>query len=527
MPIDAYPDAMSSFQDALTFRQGAEANELQLGMQKTLMKDQMVARAARMGAQSAEAWDQAFTELSQQYPEAQRYIGQWSPFAARELMQNIQAAPARAAAAQPGGIGGAAGPVASGIEAAAGPTFSGGAGGSNKSVQQPSGAGVDISTMTPAERTKAFRDVHRGLTELSKVQTLEDFESAVDRLAPEMPSVLELKGLFNDVTFAKGANALRDHYLGIYNQLAPLVMAQAAGSPVREAQPGYNVQYTEAGPVVATTPVGGGRPEFDFPTVRGDPRKEFMPAPSGGGGGAGGVSDLYGADGQLNITPQERQDYQYAADVLRRTGKMLPMGQGKSGTRARSIILALASRAAGPGGAAFDIGTAADIRASQMSLGQLQKLTDNVTAFEHLMLKNMETVERVMPEGIGGAWPWLNRWVQTGRTQFGDENVPAYATALITVLTEYAKIMSGATGAAGITDSAREEALQMLSPDFNKDQVREVFDVIRTDAKNRKVTLYDKLKEVRNRIRTTGTAGEGREPSVDDADDEYKPSWAR
>ena len=305
MPIDAYPDAMSSFQDALTFRQGAEANELQLGMQKTLMKDQMVARAARMGAQSAEAWDQAFSELAQQYPEAQRYIGQWSPFAARELMSNIQAAPARAAAAQPGGIGGP-GPVTSGIEAAAGPTFSGGSGGSNKNVQQPSGPQVDLSTLTPEERASEFRKLRLGMDALRKVRSVEDFDGAIDQLATEIPGVVQLKGMFNELNFAEGIQLLYTNLKGLHDQLAPLVMSQAAGAPVREAQPGYNVQYTEAGPVVATTPVGGGRPSFNLESVTGTQNPAF--APRGGAGGGGKAPSGYtwgpiGEDGQPTLVP--------------------------------------------------------------------------------------------------------------------------------------------------------------------------------------------------------------------------------
>ena len=144
------------------------------------------------------------------------------------------------------------------------------------------------------------------------------------------------------------------------------------------------------------------------------------------------------------------------------------------------------------------------------------------------MLDNIKTVEDTMPAGIAGAWPWLNRWVQTGRTEFGDSDVPPYVTALMTALTEYAKIMSGATGAAGITDTARAEALHMLNENMNKETVMKVFKVIRRDAENRKRRLYGQLELIKGGIADQDRPGGPTEKAEEPADTNDKtPDWAR
>ena len=312
MPIDAYPDAMGSFQDMLTFRQGAEANELQLGMQKTLMKDQMVARAARMGSQSAEAWDQAFSELAQQYPEAQRYIGQWSPFAADELVSNVQAAPARAAAAQRDAGGGG------GIDGAAGPTIGGGASGAGMGTKQPTGSQVDLSTLDPEDVMHEYDMITKALHLLSKVRDPQSFDAAVDQftaiVGPESAAeIAKYKGRFNEINFAarRGEDSefmqWYKHLVNWRNQLAEVATAQRMGVPTRGPQPGRHVQMTEAGPMQLTSPVGGGDPTASFIPVTGSTRSEFNPQPRGGAGGGKAPSGYtwgpIGEDGQPTLVP--------------------------------------------------------------------------------------------------------------------------------------------------------------------------------------------------------------------------------
>ena len=511
MPIDAYPDAMSSFQDALTFRQGAEANELQLGMQKTLMKDQMVARAARMGAQSAEAWDQAFSELAQQYPEAQQYIGKWSPFAARELMSGIQAAPAKAMAAQPGGI---AGPITSGIEAAAGPTFSGGAGGSNKSVQQPSGPQVDLSTLTPEQRTDEFRKLRLGMDALRKVRTVEDFDGAIDQLATEIPGVVQLKGMFNELNFAEGIQLLYTNLKGLHDQLAPLVMSQAAGAPIREAQPGYNVQYTEVGPVVATTPVGGGRPEFDIPEVRGTPRKEFLPAPPGGGGG--------GARAQPTLSPLSLS---LMADQYLSGDKCVFQNLGRGVQGAANVVAlrdAVYKRASEMGMTGAEIASSmaefAGYTAGQRTIAQrgaaVSMAGEEARSMGDIVIQTSRLVDR-------SQFPDWNAVTNEFQARTGGTEVKDFTAALNSYINVYSRAIAP-TGQ-GPTVSDKDHARELLQTAFAHGQIESVMRILNTEidlALEAPETVKRKYRE-----KFTGKKSPRAEDAPDKPPAKPKPSW--
>lgn len=535
IPLQGRPaaiDAFGAFQQGQAIRQNAMANEsgkIVLDQQRGAANDQLLARAARMGASSAADWDAAFGQLAEQVPEAAQYIGKWTPFAAQNLVRGVMpAAPAG------GGIGGARG---GGIPAAAGdesPGFGGGAPGSNKNMQAPTPAGPDLSSLTPEQAKNEYEKLNMALNLLGQVRDAATFDAAIDQFATVVPGVTQLKGRFNELSFVpmnnepsqfmqwfKTLESLRD-------RLQPIATAQAMGVPVRGPQPGYNTQYTEAGPIVATTPVGGGKPSFEFAPVSGNPREEFLPKPGAAGGGAGGAGDpelVYDENGKLMIDENTRRRLAYAVAYLKRHQKPPPMGNSKASAADRKIVWALA----GEGGQTTldqDVSRWADTMASKRSLGQMRTMADATTAFEDLMVENIKQIEKRMPEGVGGAWPWLNEWVQSGRTAFGDPNVPAYTGSIITVLNEYAKILSGAYGAAGITDSARAEALSYLSADMNTEQVKNSLELIRADAHNRRLTLDRKIKAITGRLGNNEPGSYIDEVEKDTPPPKNKPSWA-
>lgn len=66
---------------------------------------------------------------------------------------------------------------------------------------------------------------------------------------------------------------------------------------------------------------------------------------------------------------------------------------------------------------------------------------------------------------------FLTRWVRTGEKQFGDADVPVFTAALISGLDEYAKVLAGATGAAGSTDASRAQAASIIPEGATSDQI--------------------------------------------------------
>jgi hypothetical protein len=194
--------------------------------------------------------------------------------------------------------------------------------------------------------------------------------------------------------------------------------------------------------------------------------------------------------------PQEVVDF-YAAQ-LNKTGKIPPMGM-KSGLRDR-VLIAAAHQAVAASGGKDAQGAAGDVVAGQagvksdaLALNQIKKISTASAAYENTALRNMGLVEKLMPVGAAtDLGPYLNSWVQSGRVETGDKAAPAYITSVLTVANEYAKVMSGATGAAGSTVDSRREAAEMISANHTRDQLRNVFKVMRADMMN-KVRSYNDM----------------------------------
>lgn len=175
----------------------------------------------------------------------------------------------------------------------------------------------------------------------------------------------------------------------------------------------------------------------------------------------------------------------YAAEQYLLSGTM-PAGLSRSGGAAKVI-----SRAAE---LAAERGLTADAarlnqqarQAGQVAYSALLKQRTLVGAFERTALANLELAAD-LSEGVDRTGvPVVNRWVLAGKRSIGgDPEVAAFHTALTSALNEYAKVLSGATGAAGITDSAREEAESLLSTANTPAQVRRIMQIMRTEMGNR------------------------------------------
>jgi hypothetical protein len=149
----------------------------------------------------------------------------------------------------------------------------------------------------------------------------------------------------------------------------------------------------------------------------------------------------------------------------------------------------------------------ATVRADSSSLNNLTKMTDAAVSFENTASKNFDLALKLAPKAIPTNWgPWLNRWIENGETALGDKDVPPYVTAMLTGANEYAKIMSGSTGAQGSTVDSRREAAQLFSPYLSKGQIDAVVKVAKQDMANRKSALHDQLDTIKTRI----SGGEGK-----------------
>ena len=129
---------------------------------------------------------------------------------------------------------------------------------------------------------------------------------------------------------------------------------------------------------------------------------------------------------------------------------------------------------------------AAGYASNKTALSALTKVETAIDAQERTMLDNIKVAQKAAPGALPSAIPFLNRWYQSGSKALGSEGAPEYAAAIITVADEYAKIISGSTGAAGSTDAARKQAVDIITPYLNSGQIDKVYEVLRQDAENKR-----------------------------------------
>lgn len=200
-----------------------------------------------------------------------------------------------------------------------------------------------------------------------------------------------------------------------------------------------------------------------------------------------------------------------AAQEYLNTGK-LPAGMGGAQTGMNSKIISRAAAIAAANG--NDAQAAALNRASfksaQTGLTALTKQRTLVGAFERTALKNLEIAVDESAKVDRTGVPALNRWLLAGKKNLtGDVEVGRFNAALTSALNEYAKVLSGATGAAGISDAARREAEELLSTANTPEQVTGIVEIMKREMANREAGFAEQeaqLKETMSGRPAVGVA---------------------
>jgi hypothetical protein len=238
--------------------------------------------------------------------------------------------------------------------------------------------------------------------------------------------------------------------------------------------------------------------------------------------GAGGQA------GQAKATPDAIYD---AAREYRETSKMPALGLNSGGVRTQILNEAARQRRLEKVTVEADIAHAAGVTADSRSLNNLQKQADAAESFEATAKKNFELALSLAPKGVPtNLGPFINKWVQGGAIALGDKNIPPYIAALLTGADEYAKVMSGSTGAQGSTVDSRRVAAELFSGAYNVDQIRNVIEgVAYKDMDNRTQSYAEKLDAIKQRIQASPAGDETPKPPVkisSDADYNALPSGA-
>lgn len=201
--------------------------------------------------------------------------------------------------------------------------------------------------------------------------------------------------------------------------------------------------------------------------------------------------------------PLDASTIDFYAQKMAAGGDMPQLGMGKDAAELRQAILQRAAQIQqGMGMSGGDSNLLhADAKSAGMALTALQKTRNSLDPFIKTFDGASAQVRALAPQGVGGSIPVFNRWIQAGRQAVtGDPAVSKFNVAINAVANENAKIMSGASGGAVTSDSARHEAMSLINNAMTLDQLNGVLDQMHTDSTLRVRSLDDRATTLRGII---------------------------
>jgi hypothetical protein len=273
------------------------------------------------------------------------------------------------------------------------------------------------------------------------------------------------------------------------NDARDLVPPQGVSMPqfasaLKSKMPGYDVinegshVHIEPSPSMARSPAGGAQ-------LQGKPPKNADPS-----------------------APMDAATIDYVAQQYKATGQLPPLGMGKQAADMRAQIIGRAAQLAKADGSFSDAaGLHADFKANSAALSTLQRYSSQVLASERTANMNADQVLQTMGQGAGTTGvPLLNAWQNRARNNLGgNPDVAKFNAAVGTFSTEYAKVVSGASGGAVTSDSARKEIQTMINGAQTPQQLQAVISQAKIEMANRKKGLSDQA----NALRDTMKSGQG------------------
>lgn len=188
------------------------------------------------------------------------------------------------------------------------------------------------------------------------------------------------------------------------------------------------------------------------------------------------------------------------AEQVRLTGK-IPAGFTRNAAQVGAIYNRAAELAAADGDDAKSLALRQQsFTSDQGSLKKLTAQTDAITAFENTAKKNLDMAVQQANKLDLTQWPIVNKAILEGKKLTGDTESAKLYGAMIPFIDEYAKILSGSTGAAGASDSSRAEAASLLAPYMSPDQINALAPWFKQEMENRTSSLNDQLDVIQGRM---------------------------
>lgn len=200
-----------------------------------------------------------------------------------------------------------------------------------------------------------------------------------------------------------------------------------------------------------------------------------------------------------------------AALQYAKTGTLPPMGMSKQGAGTRAKII---NRAAELYPGLDTAGNKAGFAADQASLKKLQELRDSVGAFEKTAGANLDRFVAQARKVADTGSPLLNQPLRSvKRKLLGDADMAAFEAARLTAQNEIARVLNTANLNGQLTDNARKEMQQALSPDATLPQILSAARILRADMQTRRESYDAQLGEIKTRMK--GKPGETPAPATD------------
>lgn len=202
----------------------------------------------------------------------------------------------------------------------------------------------------------------------------------------------------------------------------------------------------------------------------------------------GGPADSSGTGQGLTTDAIDNSAWTYIA-----TGKLPAVGRGKEGVAQRTAVMNHAAQIAKDAGIpSSELQTVPGRnKALQSSLTNLQKLSDVMEKSEQGFQNNTQTALELSNKVDRTGSPVLNKWILGGKAAMGDPDVQALDAAINTMAVDYARIMSGATGAGGTPISTAEEAKSMIKKELSDKSLRAVVDVLNRDIAGQQSAVHN------------------------------------
>jgi len=208
------------------------------------------------------------------------------------------------------------------------------------------------------------------------------------------------------------------------------------------------------------------------------------------------------ANGGLTDDSVQSQGWNYLLNH-----QLPPLGRGQAGMDRQNAIINQANQIAKNLGVSPDemATTAGRNKAYNASLTAFTKRGDAMQAAEEGFKNNMDNALRLSSQMDRTGSPAVNKWLLGGEENLGDPSVSAFNLAIRAAAQDYAKIMSGSTGAGGTPISTTEDAVSLFRKELSDKQLNAVANVAYQDIHGQQQANDDQKNRILGRLRSFGT----------------------